>query len=123
MKINNKYLKAQALTEFALILPVFILCVMVILDLGRVAFYYSAILNAAREGARHGIVDPNVGNIQVAARNLAPGMGLNPAVTIGEETVQVSVSYQFTPATPFLNLLTGSDQITLISSSTMELEQ
>ena len=49
----------QSLIEFALILPLFVLIVAGIFDLGR-AFYSSiTITNAAREGARYGTLNPD----------------------------------------------------------------
>ncbi|MFC2054880.1 TadE/TadG family type IV pilus assembly protein [Chloroflexota bacterium] len=47
--------RAQNLVEFALILPVLMLFLFGILDLGRIFHVLIAISNAAREGARHGI--------------------------------------------------------------------
>ncbi len=45
-------LRGQSLVEFALILPIFVLIVVGIFDLGRAFFAYIAIANAAREGVR-----------------------------------------------------------------------
>jgi Flp pilus assembly protein TadG len=42
----------QSMIEFALILPLFVLIVIGVFDLGRAFFAYIAISNAAREGAR-----------------------------------------------------------------------
>ncbi len=44
--------KGQSIIEFALILPLFILFIIGIFELGRAFFSYIAITNAAREGAR-----------------------------------------------------------------------
>jgi hypothetical protein len=48
--INDQ--QGQSLVEFALILPLMVLIVIGIFDLGRAFFAYIAISNAAREGAR-----------------------------------------------------------------------
>lgn len=40
----------QSLVEFAIVLPVLLLLVVMIFDLGRAVYYSSAIHNAAREG-------------------------------------------------------------------------
>ena len=53
---NNKQ-SGQNLLEFALTLPLLLLLIMGIFDLGRGIYYYSAIHNAAREGARYGAVN------------------------------------------------------------------
>jgi len=44
--------RGQSLVEFALILPLFVLLVVGVFDLGRAFFAYIAISNAAREGVR-----------------------------------------------------------------------
>lgn len=44
--------QAQALVEFALVLPVFLLIVLALFDTGKGVFSYNTISQAAREGAR-----------------------------------------------------------------------
>ena len=44
--------RGQELAEYALALPVILLILMSILDLGRVVYVYSALHNSVREGAR-----------------------------------------------------------------------
>src|SRR6187402_3204985 len=48
--------RGQALTEFAVVLPVFLLLVFGIIDLGRVIWGLDNVANAAREGARYASV-------------------------------------------------------------------
>jgi hypothetical protein len=48
--INKSF--GQSLLEFALVLPLLLVLVMGLFDLGRAIFYYSVLNNAAREGAR-----------------------------------------------------------------------
>ncbi len=50
--------RAQALVEFALIVPVFLFLVVIALDFGRLFFSYVQINNAAREGANVGQGSP-----------------------------------------------------------------
>ena len=50
----------QSLVEFALVLPVFILVLVSLFDLGRAVFVYNTLTNAAREGARLAIVNQDV---------------------------------------------------------------
>ncbi len=141
----------QSLVEFALILPILLLFLMVILDLGRAVYFYSAIHNAAREGARNGAVrwyDPEplrTNNIINAAKSLTAGFSpkfndplptyidLDSAVdsdgdgnTANDlDVVQVTVTYDFRAATPILAQLMGSgvDMITLRSRATMRTER
>jgi Flp pilus assembly protein TadG len=49
-----QYQHGQGLVEFALILPLFVLIVIGVFDLGRAFFASITITNAAREGARYG---------------------------------------------------------------------
>ncbi|HEX7263557.1 MAG TPA: TadE family protein [Candidatus Dormibacteraeota bacterium] len=51
--------RSQALIEFALVSPVLLLLLFGIIDLGRAVFYYDALANAAREGARASVQAPN----------------------------------------------------------------
>ena len=60
----------QELVEFALILPLLLLLFLGIIEFGRAMLAYNTIANAAREGARYGIVDPEL------AGNARPGQTL-----------------------------------------------
>lgn len=51
-RISGKHSFGQSMVEFALILPIFVLFIIGIFDLGRAFFAYIAIANAAREGTR-----------------------------------------------------------------------
>ena len=51
----------QAIAEFALALPVFVLLLFGLLDLGRLIYVNNAISQAAREGARYGSVQGRSG--------------------------------------------------------------
>jgi hypothetical protein len=53
---GRKHSKGQAVAEFALIFPLFLLLILVIVDVARAIFVYSVISDAAREGARYAIV-------------------------------------------------------------------
>ena len=50
--------RGQALVEFAIILPVFFLVVAGMFDLGLGVYSDLTLVNAAREGARLGVIDP-----------------------------------------------------------------
>lgn len=55
MKVNNKSM-GQTLIEFAFILPLLLVLVMALFDIGRAVFYYAVLNNAVREGTRFAIV-------------------------------------------------------------------
>jgi Flp pilus assembly protein TadG len=64
--------RGQGLVEFALVFPILMLMLLGLVDLGRAVFAYNTITNAAREGARLGIVNQDEAKIELRARNLAP---------------------------------------------------
>lgn len=114
--------RGQTLVEFALIIPAFILLTVVIFDFGRAVYYSSAVHNAAREGARAGIVNPdNFSAMESASIEYAVGLGLNPTDVdaypgpsewVGTEenyTVKVIVTYCFTPVTPLVEMFIPDD--------------
>jgi len=121
-KLLHSPQRGQSLVEFAMIIPIFLLLGVVIFDLGRGVYYYSAIHNAAREGARYGSVNKeDWSGMRAAAQNFAVGLGLTAAnfAYIGwgpdeivnsyaNPTVEVTINYTFTPATPLVaNFLDG----------------
>jgi Flp pilus assembly protein TadG len=68
----------QEAAEFALLLPVLLLILVGILDLGRLFHAAITIANAAREGARFGMENPtDIANIQAAVQAEAAGTGLD----------------------------------------------
>ena len=53
-KINPKREKAQAILEFAIVLPVLLLVVYGLIETGRLLFVFSSVNNATRQAARYG---------------------------------------------------------------------
>lgn len=51
---RNKPLSGQSLTELAIALPLLIIILLGVVDLGRMYYTYVAVANAAREAARQG---------------------------------------------------------------------
>lgn len=129
---RKRSMSGQGLVEFVIILPILVLFVMLIFDLGRVAFIYSSLHNAAREGARYASVHHSTATsneIAAAAKQLTAGLDPDTLVITTSyptsEMVQVTVSYQFTTATPIITRLLGSldNSFTLTSQASMRLEQ
>ena len=75
--------RGQALVEFALVLPIFILVLVAIFDLGRAVFAYNTLTNAAREGARMAIVNQYKPSIVARAKQQTA------IVELGDPSVQV----------------------------------
>jgi hypothetical protein len=71
------------LVEFALVLPIFVLFMVAIFDLGRAAFAYNTLTNAAREGARMAIVNQYRPSIIARAKQQTAIVELNdPSVSV-----------------------------------------
>jgi len=138
MRASRKLNPGQTLVEFALLLPILILIILIILDLGRAAYYLSAVYNAAREGSRYGSINPH-NDAQICGRAQNTGVLLdlvcpddvninlidNPSI----DYIEVTVNYQFKPATPLIGELipidarcTGGPCIVISSTSRMQIE-
>ncbi len=132
--------RGQSTVEFALVLLPFLLLVMGAFDLGRAVFYAHMLSNAAREGARVGVVagrTPAEICARAKASLLLPDVpvsagcdvagSLTVAVpqrgTAGSATdpVRVTLSYTFQPVTPLIAQIVGN-AFTLRASSTMYVE-
>jgi hypothetical protein len=68
----------QSLAEFAIILPIFLLVVFGMIDIGRVVWATDNITNAAREGARFASIH---GGSPISACPVGPNMTGTPAAT------------------------------------------
>ena len=84
--IRRPRTRGQSLVEFALIIPIFLLIVLGLFDMGRAVFYYSTISNASREAVRLGIVDQNTLDVRQEAVDAASGV-------MPIELADVSVEY------------------------------
>jgi len=120
--------QGQDAVEFALILLTLFVVLMGIFDMGRLVYSYSVLFNAAREGARYGIIHPT-DSAGIQAKVKAMAIGLDPAaLTItsnqpDSKDIRVQLSYQFTLVTPVIQAVFKSNQVTLVSESTMLIEK
>jgi hypothetical protein len=121
----------QELLEFALILPLLLLILLGIMEFGLVILSYNTIANAAREGARYGIVNPSdTGGIQAAAMGMTSGLDQG-AVTVlvnnpppASDQIRVRVNYDHTLITgPIIAAAGGSPTLPLSTVATMWAEQ
>jgi Flp pilus assembly protein TadG len=123
----------QALAEFALVIPIVLLVFMGIFDVGRMIFAYNNISNAAREGARTGIVNQNQAAIETEARAATTGLAASdvtvppPVITCTPVTpvkigclISVRVDYTWRPLTPIIGNIIGP--ITLSATTAMPVE-
>ena len=123
--------KGQALVEYALVLPLLLLLVFGIIDLGIAVFSYDTIANAAREGVRYGIIDPhNAAEIELRTRRLTSGLDPSRLVfscpTCAEaapRTVRVELTYQVRLITgPVIRAVGGNPFMDLRAGATMQVE-
>ncbi len=84
--------QGQGMLEFALILPVLLLVMLGTIEFGYVFAVYSGLFNAAREGARYGIVNPQdaVGIIEQAR---------DKVFFVDPNAVNITISYDDGPGT------------------------
>ncbi len=75
--------RGQGLAEFALALPIFILLLVSLFDLGRAVFAFNTLTNAAREGARLAIVNQDIPTIVAHAKQQTEIVELDdPSVSV-----------------------------------------
>ena len=69
--------RGQALVEFALVIPIFLLLLIALFDVGRAVFAYNTLTNAAREGARLAIVNQDKASVLARAKGQTAIVELN----------------------------------------------
>ena len=142
LKSQRRRTRGQGLVEFALVLPVLILIFMGIVDFGRAIYAFNSVSNAAREGARVGIVDQRMTGgaytAAIEAAHQATALGLDPTnaaqvqVTFPDPTgncptisvgcpIRVRVQYQFSAITPIIGRIIGP--ITVGSTTELPMER
>ena len=141
---NKRHFSGQSIVEYAIIFPVLFFLITGFIDLGRAVFYYSSLTNAVREATRYAIVhkdeldaaynNPTNNSLQDKVMEYAFGLTttsdpltredivVSPEIIDDDYTkVSIQATYTFTPITPGLNLLFGSNgEIELIVQSKMQ---
>lgn len=133
---SSKRPRGQAVTEFALVIPILLVLFIGLFDLGRLVYGYNTIANAARIGARVAVVNQHVATIQQTAAGFAialdvpascsgsggPGVCVAPATPCGVASCMesVTVTFRFTPITPLVSDVVGP--VVLSSTSRMPVE-
>lgn len=124
-KLNER---GQDLVEYAITLPIFMILVFGIIDIGRAAYYFSALQNGSREAARYAIVNPgdDVG-IEAHVRGRVIGLDQSDFIVVSPvwttETVTVTLQFSFVPVTPIISSVLPGGVVSMESSSTMLREQ
>ena len=119
--------QAQAMVEFALVLPLLLLLLIAIIDFGRALFVYSEVSNASREAVRYGAVNSGDCN-EIANRarsmfSLAPSGSI--AVSIFIETPNTSGGFTVKGLCGTAKIVTGDrikvDVSTSVSPFTLQM--
>lgn len=116
---KQKSESGQAMAEFALIIPIFIIILFAVIDFGYLLSTNIAVTNAAREGAREGITCASESSfssqVESKVRNSAPDLkpsNLTVSATKtgspGNQDVVVTLEYVIEPLTPVGMLFWGS---------------
>jgi Flp pilus assembly protein TadG len=138
--IRRRDQRGQALVEFALILPLFVLILVGLFDMGRAVYAFNTINQAAREAARLAIVDQTIAHVQAEGASSAASLGVDAADVVvdfrdrntpdtpgsctaavaGDDNntdgivlclAVVTVPYQYEAATPIIGNLVGTIQM------------
>ncbi len=128
--------KGQALAEFALLIPIFLILLFAIVDFGMGFHSWIKVTNSAREGARLGAVAATQQDIidRVYQTSDLPNESANMTVTVTNaqgqpgESVVVQVDYDYdliTPLAGLVQLVSGNilgPTLTFSSTAEMRLE-
>jgi Flp pilus assembly protein TadG len=138
--------RGQGLTEFALVIPIFLLLVVALFDLGRAVFAYNTLTNAAREGARIAIVNQYTPTIVSRAKSQTnivelddPSVSVsfwnvgtdgNPDISKGQCNNRVAVGClvivkfeaTYRPITPFISNILFGNGVTFTATSQLSVE-
>jgi Flp pilus assembly protein TadG len=130
--------RGQALVEFALVIPIFLLLLVALFDLGRAVFAYNTLTNAAREGARTAIVNQHKPSIierakeQTAIVELSdPSVDIDfyqvkpdgtPDLAIPCATIAVSFEATYLPITPLVSNILFKSGVTFEAQSVLSVE-
>jgi hypothetical protein len=122
--------------EYALILPFLLLLTFMIIEAGWLIFRYNTVSNAAREGARAGIIPISAACDLTCVRNragtaaVALTVGLQPVPTVNvvlpnSSAPTVSVTVVFTAPLitgQIIQVMGGTSSISLSATATMQRE-
>jgi Flp pilus assembly protein TadG len=126
---HTKAEKGQSLLEFALIVPILLIILAGVLDLGRLYYAYVAVTDAAAEGASYAAIHPQANARAEVLQRAQEASGALvqidptmvqidcPAIAAGAP-ITVTVSYSFTVATPLLNVIVPSGELRLRAVAT-----
>lgn len=138
LKRSSEKSRGQSVVEMALLLPILLLVVIGLIEFGRAFLFYTMISNAAREGARYGMVHPgqDAASIQAIRQAAWSRVVLVPTSTVsvevtydqlgeggiiipGKSRVIVTVQHAFSMMTPLMRPLFPNTTIRFVSARTV----
>ena len=130
--------RGQALVEFAVVIPLFLLLLFGLIDIGRLVYINNALSQGAREAARWGSVQSraqtaagltSIQTYAVGQMTAVPNPtvtascqsdpGIPPGTNVACDILVVQVSAQVTMVTPFVAQLVGQRTYTATSTVTV----
>lgn len=132
--------RGQSLVEFALVIPIFLMMLFAVIDMGRLVYINNALAQGAREGARWGSVQDR--SLSAAGRTAVESQAANSLAAVPNPVVRVTcidgvtaaedaticgkgdvlvvkISSQVTMFTPILAQIVGSRDYTATSKVTV----
>ena len=112
--------------ELALCLPLVVIILAALIEMGLLSLDRVRVWHAAREGARVAAVDPDVGAVRAAAEEAGIGpleINVSPGAAYRKqgEGVRVEVTYRREPVVPLVGDLFG--RVVLHAQAAMRVEQ
>lgn len=124
--------RGQSIVEFAIVLPLVLIVLLGLLDLGRVYYTLVALEDMASEGATYAAIHPDAGHEDEVCARAAYGSIGTGMVTVSPTAVRVeypseiapgasitvTVPYSFTFVTPFVGGMVENGMIELRGTAT-----
>ncbi len=117
--------RGQAMVEMAITLPLFLLLVMGIMEMGWYFYNQMSVENGSREGARYAIVHAEDATLTADVTSLVQGMVVGPGtltVTLNKSgnDISVAVTKAVPTLTPIAVIFTPGDTFLLSAKTTMK---
>ncbi|HET92049.1 MAG TPA: pilus assembly protein [Chloroflexi bacterium] len=121
--------KGQSLVEMALVLPIMLIILAGVLEVGRLYYVYVAVSDAAGEGANYAAVFPDPAHRTELTQRVQEASGglvvIDPSLiqvdcpnVASGNPVTVTVGYTFTVAAPFAHIFIPDGEIILNATAT-----
>lgn len=125
--------KGQAMVEFALVLPIFLLIICGILDFGWMFYNQLSLDNACREGARYACVNSTKTTTEIETHiinscnpYISNDLDISIAYTVTANPtsgdVNVTITSEMVILTPVMSIIVGGTTKTLVSTVIMKVE-